>query len=273
MWMCIAIIALASEQQYLSRLDGLALHQRREAAYVLYGVITLLLGLLIDHHADTSTSVVIGSTIASAAFFGAAFPLRREALAWTAGAAFLLVYAAVFASRMAGGLGVALLVAASVHEAALNTRDVRTYLIILGFAAPAVLWIVVERALVRFAPRMKIVGRLEPVSGAMAAIATALLVLMLYRLPQLAEFYLTISWSVLAVALFGVAIATRDKLYRWCGLSVLGLAFMRAGFIDTRQLEAVSRIFALGGLGFIALALGYGYSRVFAKSEATPPEK
>ena len=69
--------------------------------------------------------------------------------------------------------------------------------------------------------------------------------------------------------LFGLAVAFREKTYRFCGLAVLGLATLRAAVIDTRELEALPRVFALGGLGLVLLALGYGYVRVFAR-ENTP---
>jgi len=202
-------------------------------------------------------------------------PREWVALGWTLGAAALLIHSGILRVRTSGAIGLILLLGASAFESIhTQIRSASTQAIVLGFATPALCWIVLERTAQRFAPRMNIVAPLGSVSGAMAAIASALLVLMLYRLPQLAEFYLTISWSVLAVALFGLAIAFREKLYRYCGLAVLGLAFARVAFIDTRQLEAIPRIFALGGIGFIALLLGFGYSRVFARnSTSTPVEK
>ncbi len=200
-------------------------------------------------------------------------PREWVALGWTLGAAALVAHGGILRVRTSGAIGAGLLLIASIYESIYTqTHDASTRAIILGFAAPALCWIASERAARKFAPGMGLAAPLGPISGAMAAIATALLVLMLYRLPQLAEFYLTISWSVLAVALFGLAIAFREKLYRYCGLAVLGLAFLRVALIDTRQLEAVPRIFALGGIGFVALALGFGYSRVFARSESAIPK-
>jgi len=61
-------------------------------------------------------------------------------------------------------------------------------------------------------------------------------------------------------------VAFKEKTYRFCGLAVLGLATLRAAFIDTRQLEALPRVFALGGLGLVLLALGFAYVMVFSRT-------
>jgi hypothetical protein len=194
------------------------------------------------------------------------------ALWWTAGAGFALAYGAITRGKTAAALGVALLSAASLNQfsAALNW-PLETTPLVAGFVAPALGWIACERA-ARFVTSRIGFARfdLRPVLPALPAIATALLAFMLFNLPLATTYYLTLSWSALGVVLFGLALAFGEKTYRYCGLGVLGLATARAAFIDTRQLEAMPRVFALGGLGLVLLALGYGYVRVFARTEKAP---
>jgi uncharacterized membrane protein len=89
---------------------------------------------------------------------------------------------------------------------------------------------------------------------------------MLFKLPLATTYYLTLSWCGLAVAHFVLAVTFKERVYRFCGLAVLGLAFLRAGAIDAWQLEPIPRIMAFGGLGVIAMALSFGYWHVFGRS-------
>lgn len=198
-------------------------------------------------------------------------PREWIALGWTLGAAAFLAYGGLLRNRTAVAIGVAILAAASLRQAIYTQgHAASTASIILGFAAAAALWIAIERTANRLAGRMSIALPASvhaPLCGIAAGLATALLVLMLYRLPQLAEFYLTVSWSILAMALFGLAIAFREKLYRYCGLAVLALASVRVVAVDTRELELIQRVLAWGGLGIVLLILGFGYVKVFTRDQ------
>jgi len=202
-------------------------------------------------------------------------PREWIALGWIAGAAALLVYSGVFRVRTAAAIGIAIFAAASLRQAIYTQEHAAgAASIILGFAAAAALWIAIERTANRLAGRMNVAlpaTALAPLSGIAAGLATALLVLMLYRLPQLAEFYLTVSWSILAMALFGLAIGFREKLYRYCGLAVLALASVRVVFVDTQELELIQRVLAWGGLGIVLLILGFGYVKVFTRGQNAEP--
>lgn len=119
----------------------------------------------------------------------------------------------------------------------------------------------------------------EQASGVFAGVVTALLLCMLERIPALSEYYLTISWSALGVALFCVALAFGQKYYRYAGLLVILFASIRVVAVDTRELEPMPRVLAWAVLGGVLLALGFGYVKAVARSapaagivEEPPPE-
>jgi hypothetical protein len=74
-------------------------------------------------------------------------------------------------------------------------------------------------------------------------------------------FYLTASWSVLALLLFGAGILLRERVYRWLGLAVLALALGRIFIIDVWKLETLFRILSFMALGVALLLLGFIYNK------------
>lgn len=74
-------------------------------------------------------------------------------------------------------------------------------------------------------------------------------------------FYLTVSWSVLALGLFTAGIALRDRIYRWLGLGVLACALGRVIVFDVWKLERLPRILSFLALGVVLLVLGYIYNK------------
>jgi uncharacterized membrane protein len=74
-------------------------------------------------------------------------------------------------------------------------------------------------------------------------------------------FYLTASWSVLALVLFGVGLFLRERMYRWVGLGVLAFALGRVVMFDVWKLETVYRILSFMALGIVLLVLGFIYSK------------
>ena len=74
-------------------------------------------------------------------------------------------------------------------------------------------------------------------------------------------FYLTASWSVLALALFTAGLLLRERMYRWVGLGVLACALGRVVIFDVWKLETVYRILSLMALGIVLLVLGFLYSK------------
>jgi hypothetical protein len=74
-------------------------------------------------------------------------------------------------------------------------------------------------------------------------------------------FYLTASWSLLALGLFGVGLLLRERMYRWVGLGVLAFALGRVVFFDVWKLQTVYRILSFMALGIVLLVLGFIYSK------------
>jgi uncharacterized membrane protein len=74
-------------------------------------------------------------------------------------------------------------------------------------------------------------------------------------------FYLTASWSVLALALFTAGLLLRERMYRWIGLGILACALARVVIFDVWKLETVYRVLSFMALGVVLLVLGFIYSK------------
>jgi hypothetical protein len=84
-------------------------------------------------------------------------------------------------------------------------------------------------------------------------------------LEQEGGFYLTASWSVLALGLFGAGMILHERVYRWVGLVVLGCALGRIVIIDVWKLETVYRVLSFMALGLVLLVLGFIYNKYQAR--------
>jgi uncharacterized membrane protein len=78
---------------------------------------------------------------------------------------------------------------------------------------------------------------------------------------QPSGFYLTASWSALALALFTAGIALRERMYRWLGLGILASALGRVVIFDVWKLETIYRILSFLALGIVLLVLGFIYNK------------
>jgi hypothetical protein len=78
---------------------------------------------------------------------------------------------------------------------------------------------------------------------------------------QPAGFYLTASWSLLALAFFTAGIALRERIYRYLGLGVLACALGRVVIFDVWKLETLYRILSFMALGIVLLVLGFIYNK------------
>jgi uncharacterized membrane protein len=74
-------------------------------------------------------------------------------------------------------------------------------------------------------------------------------------------FYLTASWSVLALVLFTVGMILRERVYRWLGLTVLAFALGRIVIFDVWKLETLYRILSFMALGVVLLVFGFIYNK------------
>lgn len=74
-------------------------------------------------------------------------------------------------------------------------------------------------------------------------------------------FYLTVSWTMVALVLFVAGLILRERMYRWMGLTVLGLAVGRVVLIDVWRLEQFNRILSFMAIGIVLLLLGFLYNK------------
>ena len=74
-------------------------------------------------------------------------------------------------------------------------------------------------------------------------------------------FYLTASWSGLALLLFACGMVLRERMYRWLGLAVLAGALGRVVVFDVWKLETIYRILSFMALGIVLLVLGFVYNK------------
>ena len=76
----------------------------------------------------------------------------------------------------------------------------------------------------------------------MVAGATLWLFLSRWTMDTASGFYLTATWSLLALGLFSTGMLVRERMYRWLGLTVLACALGRVVIFDVWKLETVYRI-------------------------------
>jgi uncharacterized membrane protein len=76
-----------------------------------------------------------------------------------------------------------------------------------------------------------------------------------------AGFYLSASWSVLALAIFGVGLLLKERTYRLSGLFMLACTVVRIVFVELWQFGALSRILSLMVCGAVLGVLGFIYNR------------
>jgi uncharacterized membrane protein len=74
-------------------------------------------------------------------------------------------------------------------------------------------------------------------------------------------FYLTASWSVLALTLLAGGMVLRERMYRWLGLAVLAAALGRVVMLDVWRLETNYRVLSFLALGLVLIVLGFIYNR------------
>jgi hypothetical protein len=74
-------------------------------------------------------------------------------------------------------------------------------------------------------------------------------------------FYLTASWSGLALVLFACGMALHERMYRWLGLGVLAASLGRVVVFDVWKLETTYRILSFMALGIVLLVLGFIYNK------------
>ncbi|MEO7299580.1 MAG: DUF2339 domain-containing protein, partial [Verrucomicrobiota bacterium] len=69
------------------------------------------------------------------------------------------------------------------------------------------------------------------------------------------------SWAALALVLFILGLSLKERIYRWCGLVILGAAVGRVFLFDVWKLETIYRILSFMALGLVLLVLGFLYNK------------
>ena len=84
---------------------------------------------------------------------------------------------------------------------------------------------------------------------------------MLGEAQRASGFYLTASWSVLALGLLAAGMVLRERMYRWLGLGVLACALGRVLVFDVWKLATLFRVLSFLALGIVLLVLGFVYNK------------
>lgn len=194
----------------------------------------------------------------------------------TAAMAFgFLGYALLFKSKEAGAFALLSTIIASVAHTAWAYDATGNFLFVpttFGFVALTGLWIAFERLNSSYSSSRSEAARSIFTVVCIAA-TTIFALILLERIPALADLYLTVSWALLAVTFFAMALVSMQKRYRYAGLTILALAAFRVIVYDTSTLDAINRVLAFGGLGAILLGLGFGYSKAFGEDRKSMPEE
>lgn len=188
------------------------------------------------------------------------------------GAAFLVYGAAVRGATpallglLAAASGTAITVAMSYDESLPVAGLLVNYGVAIAF------WFACERAVARMpsvvGPRA---GLLRAARLVFTALPCVLLVVMVERLPVVGGAYLSIGWTVAALAMLGAGAATGHAHYRYAGLATFAIVLYRIVVIDSRGLDAVYRIAGMIFLGLVLLGVGYAYVRSREQARPAPP--
>jgi uncharacterized membrane protein len=74
-------------------------------------------------------------------------------------------------------------------------------------------------------------------------------------------FYLTATWSAVALLLFAAGVVLRERVYRWLGLAILACALGRVVIFDVWKLQTLYRVLSFLALGIVLLVLGFIYNK------------
>jgi hypothetical protein len=181
---------------------------------------------------------------------------------WIVAAALLVLYGVPFRARTPIVLGVltaAATTALLLSRAADNAHN--TLELVVSFGVAILFWFGIERGAARFLPRMsRIQESLRPwIEGVLTAVPCILLAIWVERMPYLGAEYLSVGWTLAAVAMLAAGVGTGQRFYRYAGLITFALVLYRLILIDSRGLDTVYRILGMIFLGLVLLGVAYGY--------------
>jgi uncharacterized membrane protein len=183
-----------------------------------------------------------------------------------------LGYGALFRTRTAVVLSLISAAFATVPLLAMPLNSTVTTAAICGaFGAVIIYWLGAERGTTIVLERtgFQLVPGHRPILNAvLTGLPTLLGIVWFTRIEAIHDFYLTISWTVWALALFVWALTTKQPWFRYAALCTIGLAIGRAFLVDVWQLEGLYRVGAMIFLGLALLGVAFGYTRWRATQEA-----
>ncbi|MCC6144916.1 MAG: DUF2339 domain-containing protein [Candidatus Hydrogenedentes bacterium] len=161
------------------------------------------------------------------------------------------------------------LIATAYHVFTANDADGLLASFVLGNAVWLVLWVVLERGAAAVSLQKTYAEMRDQCLPIVVAIAVAIITAFVY---DLTGPYLSIGWTIAAVALIGVSIPLGQRYYRYGGLLLLLVVLGRVFLIDTARLDPIFRIAAGGFLGLVLLALGFGYVKARERGRISEKE-
>lgn len=194
---------------------------------------------------------------------------REVAAHFAVGAAFLAyaaqgrLYLTAAAILLLAGIGTAL--SASGELVSLSVYPLLGPLATTG--AAVVFWALVEWGL-RTRGTTK---NQREIAGLLALLVCGLLLRTLHQIDALANFYLTVAWTLAAVAMMAAGALAGQAFYRYGALATFGIVILRAGLWDTRNLDLVARVISFMLLGIVLLVVAYGYVRARGNTRPAAP--
>jgi uncharacterized membrane protein len=151
-------------------------------------------------------------------------------------------------------------------------------LILLGYAVPAVLMLLLSYAVAGHRPT----AYANTIAGGALTFALAYVTLEIRRFyhgPILntgettgAEQYTySIGWLAFGVVLLGVGIVVNSERARLASAVVIALTILKAFVIDMSTLTGVWRALSFMGLGIVLVAIGWFYQRILFRRQQAPP--
>lgn len=157
-----------------------------------------------------------------------------------------LVFAAVLNIAALGGLGFHILNGTAVYS--LN------FIAVCG-------WMVEQQIARRKVESYPVSARAHNLAILGAGVALWLLLSCWVKDVFTGSFYLTASWSMFAFGLIALGVVVRERMYRWLGLVIIGIAVGRAMIFDVWKLQTIYRFASFFALGAVLLVLGFIYNK------------
>ncbi|ODM77318.1 DUF2339 domain-containing protein [Bradyrhizobium elkanii] len=151
-------------------------------------------------------------------------------------------------------------------------------LLLLGYALPAVLALLLSYAVARHRPA----GYANTIAAGALVLALAYVtfdIRRLYHGPVLTrgettgaeQYTYSIAWLMFGVALLGIGVMVNSQRARLASAAVIGLTILKAFLIDMSTLTGVYRALSFMCLGIVLVAIGWLYQRILFRRRTAPP--